>query len=194
MTKKSLPIFFVLSFLAAWGAVFFLSSLPWNARADAGSSAFNGTIYDSLRTASLANYPTAVTLTGVNSIGALISEHGSRWAAASAPASGTIGSASIAAEANVRHVADCIFWSAAATSAPTLTQTALSLRDGATGAGTVLQKVTIVIPASTGTLINPGGMCGLNLVGTTNTAMTFEWTAGITNVFEAANITGFNIN
>lgn len=155
---------------------------------------FNGTAWDHYRSAALANFPASSTLTARNSIGAAISERGSRWSVNSTPAVSTQASASIAAEASVRHVADSVCFSAGATTAPALTNLQINIRDGATGAGTILASFQVVIPATAVQHITPYCISGLNLVGTTNTAMTAEWSALLTNEFEQVTITGFNVN
>jgi hypothetical protein len=109
----------------------------------------------------------------------------------STPAVSTQASASIAAAA-VRHYADCVNFSAGSTTAPALTQMTVNLRDGATGAGTVLASWTVIIPASTGQNVLPFSVCGLQLPGTLNTAMTLEFSAGLTNLFESASLTFFD--
>ncbi len=155
---------------------------------------FNGTTWDRVRTASLANYPASQTLTAVNSIGRSLTEKGARWSVVSTPAVSTQATASVAAEASVRHVADCISFSAGSTTAPALTKLNVNLRDGATGAGTIIKSFSVVIPAATGQNVAPFSICGLNLVGTTNTAMTLEFSALLTNLFEDVTLTGFNVN
>lgn len=156
--------------------------------------AFNGTTWDRMRNAALAVFPASSTTTARNSIGAQIAEKGSRWTVVSNPAASSQASASLAAEASVRHVADCITFSAGATTAPALTALTVTLRDGAAGAGTVLWTHQVVIPASTGQSVAPHSVCGLNLVGTTNTAMTLEFSALLLNLAEAVSLSGFNVN
>lgn len=155
---------------------------------------FNGTSWDRFRSASLASFPAASTLTARNSIGAAIVEKGSRWSVNSTPAVSTQASASIAAEALVRHVADSVCFSAGATTAPALTNLQINIRDGATGAGTILASFQVVIPATAVQHLAPTCITGLQLVGTTNTAMTAEWSALLTNEFEQVTITGSNVN
>jgi hypothetical protein len=158
-----------------------------------GLTVNNGTNQDKVRDARLATFPTSGTLTARNSIGAIISEKGSRWSATSAPAAGSQATASIAAEASVRHVVDCISFTAAAATAPAATALTVNLRDGASGAGTALWTFSIVAPASVGTHATYG-VCGLNLVGTTNTATTLEFAAGLANELESVQMSGFNVN
>ena len=144
---------------------------------------------------SLIAFPAASTLTSRNAAGALQAEKSSRWTVVSTPAVSTQASASIAAEASVRHVADCINFSAGSTTAPAaVTNLTVNLRDGATGAGTVIASWTVVAPAATGQNVAPFSACGLNLVGTTNTAMTLEFSALLTNLFESVTLTGFNLS
>jgi len=144
----------------------------------------------------LANYPAATTTTARNVIAALVSEKSSRWTVVSAPASGTVASASLAAEAGVRHVADCITFSGDASAAVTAAAGTFVVRDGATGAGTVIWAYSIAHQVAAGAgiqTIAPHSVCGLNLVGTTNTAMTAEFNAGVTGEVQAATLTGYNV-
>lgn len=143
--------------------------------------------------ASLAVFPTALTLTARNAGGALMAENTSRWTVVSAPAVSTQASASIAAEAGVRHVADKVCFSAGSTTAPALTNLTVNLRDGATGAGTVIASFDVVITAAAIQNVAPYCTPPLNLPGTTNTAMTLEFSALLTNLFESVTITGFNV-
>lgn len=144
--------------------------------------------------AALATFPTAQTSTARNAIGVGVVEKSSRWGNFSNPAAGSQGTVSWAAEAAVRHVIDCVGWSASATTAPALTALSIQLRDGATGAGTVLQQWSVAIPASTGTLVAPFSVCGLGLVMTTNTAATLEWSAALANLSQSVSMTGYNVN
>jgi hypothetical protein len=155
---------------------------------------FNGSTWDRQRTASLANDPTSQTTTARNSIGAQIVESGSRWSVVSAPAVSNQATASIAAEASVRHVATGVCFSAAATTAPVLTQLTINLRDGATGAGTVIAYWTVAVPAATGQSVAPICFPIGPLPGTTNTAMTLEFSALLTNLFESVTLNGYNVN
>lgn len=157
---------------------------------------FNGTTWDRVRSASLANYPTAVTTTSVNKIGVQLGEKGARWSVVSAPAATSKATASIAAEVNVRHVVDCVSFSATASAAILTNSLTIAVRDGATGAGTVIWE-WVVNPVNSGTgaqSVQPHSVCGLMLTGTTNTAMTVEFSSGITNVSEAISFSGFNVN
>lgn len=172
---------------------------PGNGSADTGGLRvnpvqYNGTTLDTQRNASLANYPTSQTTTARNVIGAALSAPSPNWVINSQPAISTVASASIAAEALVRHVMDKVCFSAGAIAAPAATQLAINIRDGATGAGVILQSFVVTIPATAAQHVAPTCVGPLNLVGTTNTAMTAEWSALLTNEFEQISISGFNVN
>ena len=141
----------------------------------------------------LLTFPTAATLTSRSITGAQLVEKSSRWFALSNPAVSNQATASIAAEASVRHVADCISFAAVSTTAPSLTALTINLRDGATGAGTLIWTQQLVIAAATGQNVEPQTICGLNLTGATNTAMTLEFSALVTNVIQSVSMTGFNV-
>lgn len=147
--------------------------------------------------ASLTNFTVSTTLTGRNSSGAALIEKGGRWSVVSFPAANSQGTASIAAEAAVRHVVDCVSWAADASAAVTAAAGNVALRDGATGAGTVIGQWAIAHTVAAGAGIQtvaPHSICGLNLIGTTNTAMTLEFNAGVTGEVQSATITGYNVN
>jgi len=116
-----------------------------------------------------------------------------QWTATSSPASATQASASRVAGAGLtRHVAQCVtigIVPVAAQAAPVV----FNLRDGATGAGTVLWSVSLIGQA--GVAQPPATFCGLNIAGSAATAMTLE-SAGApaaTN-FAYATLTGFDAN
>jgi len=137
---------------------------------------------------------TASSLTGAFNQGAEISEHGPRWTVVSNPAVSTQATASKAAGgAGVRHVADCVTFSGGSTTAPALTQLMVNLRDGATGAGSVLWNSTTIVTAAVGQNVLPFTACGLGLIGSANTAMTLEFSALLTNLFENVVLTGYDV-
>lgn len=121
----------------------------------------------------------------------LVAEPG-QWVATSAPIVNTQASASQAAGgAGVRHVCNAISATLVAdTTAPAATVATLNLRDGATGAGTVLASWTLAIEAVAGDkcIIN---LSGLNIPGSANTAMTLEFAAaGGAHTFESCTLIG----
>ncbi|MBZ5662703.1 MAG: hypothetical protein LAO08_20065 [Acidobacteriia bacterium] len=137
--------------------------------------------------------PSAATLTAGLNLGPSLTEKGARWSVVSNPAVSTQASASKAAgAAGVRHVADCISVTAGASTAPTATSLVINLRDGASGAGTVLWSVDVNAAA---TAANHGAynFCGLNLIGSPATAMTLEFAALLTNEFESVTLTGYDV-
>lgn len=155
---------------------------------------WDGTNVDRLSSAGIGNMPAATTLTARNSIGAALAEKGSRWTVVSTPATGSQATASIAAEAAVRHVADCVAFSGGSVAAPALTALTVNLRDGATGAGTVIWSYQVIVNAATGQNVAPFSVCGLNLTGTTNTAMTLEFSAALANLTQSVSVSGYNVN
>lgn len=145
----------------------------------------------------LLTMPASSTTTGRNISGAALVEKSSRWTVVSYPAANSQGSASLAAEAAVRHVVDCVTWSAAAAAAVTAADGNVAIRDGATGAGTIIWQVGVahLVAAAAGIqTIAPHTVCGLNLVGTTNTAMTAELNAGVTGEHQSVSMSGYNVN
>lgn len=147
-------------------------------------------IFDAFRSFRAANaYPADGTVFAT--VGAHIAEKGPRWSASNNPTVGTQAVATIAAGgAGVQHVVDCIIWSAFATTAPSLSGVQVVVVDGSTN----IIVVGLAVPASTGLLLGPQGLCGLNLVGTANTSMSVAFGAAVTNLSESVTITGYNIN
>jgi hypothetical protein len=183
---------------AALLGVWMVATTPRSAWAQAlvGIQLWNGASMETVRTTSLANYVIASTLTARGQTGAQLVERAARFSVVSAPAANSQGSASIAAEAATRHVADCISWAADASAAVAAAAGTLVLRDGATGAGTVIWELRIAHTVAAGAgiqTIAATSVCGLNLVGTTNTAMTAEFNAGVTGEEQSVTLTGFNV-
>lgn len=122
-----------------------------------------------------------------------ITEKGTRWALNNTGA-GAQATTSRAAVAGVRHVADCVSFSAgASTTVAAASVISVNLRDGATGAGTIIWTQSIFVPASTGQIVPVFSVCGLALLGSPNTAMTLEFTAGIGNLFETVDLSGYDL-
>lgn len=149
-----------------------------------------------MRAVTVGNFPLSSTLTGRNAQGVGLEAIPSQWSVPTASASGSVASASIAAEASVRHVAQCIGWSASSSGAVTAANGSVTIRDGATGAGTILAQWSIAhqVAAAAGIqTIPPVVLCGFALVGTTNTAMTAEMDAGVTGEVQRVWLAGINI-
>lgn len=131
---------------------------------------FNGTTWDRVRSASATNN------TATTSIGTAYTANLSTWSVTNTIiAAVTAASASRAAGGGtVRHVATTITVCYNDTVAAT-TASQINLRDGATGAGTIIRSWLIAIPAA------GDSRCvsedGLNMTGSANTAMTLEFGA-----------------
>lgn len=110
----------------------------------------------------------------------------------SAPAVSTQATVSAPAQDNLRHVVDNVCFSAASTTAPALTLLTVNLRDGATGAGTVIQSFTVAIAGATGQNVPPFCTGELETSGSLGTALTLEFSASLTNLFQ--NVTLFYHN
>lgn len=122
-------------------------------------------------------------------------EKGTRWVATAAPSAGSVASASGAATAGLKRVVDCIAFSAESSGgAVTAAAGLVSVRDGATGAGTIIWPYAVAHQVAAGAglqTVLPHTICGLNLAGSTNTAMTIEFDAGITNELQRVAISGY---
>lgn len=126
--------------------------------------------------------------------GGQVAEKGARWRVTSTPAVSLQASASKAAGGSgFYHVVDCVGWSGGSTTAPALTKLNINLRDGATGAGTIIDSWTVVVSAATGQNVEPQKFCGLNYRGSDNTAMTLEFSALLTNLFQDVTLSGYTL-
>jgi hypothetical protein len=139
-------------------------------------------------------YPnsTAATLTSALNVTPGVVEKGARWGIFNQPASGAQATISKAAgAAGVRHVADCVSFSAGAVVAPTAAQLVVNLRDGASGTGTVLW--TQEIAANGAAQYATFSICGLNLIGSSATAMTLEFSALLASVAQSVSLSGYDV-
>lgn len=152
--------------------------------------ASDGALAQALQLGSAAN------LAGFASNKGLVSTAPGSWSVQSTPAVSTAPSATKAAgAAGVRHVATGVLISLSAVAAQTIIY--FTLRDGATGAGTILWQVGLIAPI--GTNIGPLALPLPNLPGTAATAMTLELTnaagavtAPVTNNFATATLFGMD--
>jgi hypothetical protein len=73
-----------------------------------------------------------------------------------------------------------------------VTTLTINLRDGASGAGTVLWTTNITAAA---TATNHGNLnfCDLNIPGSAATAMTLEFAAGLANESESVTLSGYDV-
>jgi len=131
---------------------------------------------------------TAANLAAQVSTKSILTTHPGQWSITHAPAVNTQATISKAAgAAGVRHVCT---WLAItlANDATGSVQTGIlfNLRDGATGAGTILASFTLSLPATAGDC-RTLSISGLNIPGTAATAMTLE-TAGAPASHTAASV------
>lgn len=149
---------------------------------------FDGAAVRLIRVASAGN------LGGQSGVGAALVAPPGQWAVSSTPAAGTQGSAVKAAGgAGIRHIANAVDYGYGATTAlAAAAQRLLNLRDGASGAGTVLLALSIPVPAATILATNNDALEGRAHPGTAATAMTAEFDASQANLFESVAITGYD--
>lgn len=114
------------------------------------------------------------------------------WSVTHAPAANTQATASKAAGgAGVQHVVTGLSVTlAGGAAAPTAALVTVNLRDGATGAGAILNTWTLAVEAVAGKVVTLS-LSGLNVVGSANTACTLETSAapGV-NVSASVNLFG----
>jgi hypothetical protein len=116
------------------------------------------------------------------------------WAKQHNPAVSLQATASQAAgAAGVRHVCTAISLGFSATTAlGGITTVTFNLRDGGTGAGTILWAWQFTLPAAV-VLPYHIHLSGLSFVGTAATAMTLESSALVTNLMEFVNLAGYDV-
>lgn len=126
---------------------------------------------------------------------AIVTKGRAGWCITHAPAVNTKATISQAAGAgSIKNVCTGLsFIASTGTTAPTAIQLTVNLRDGATGAGTILKSWTVVLPAAVG--YNFGiNLSGLWIEGSAATAMTIEFSAaGGANTFESVTMCGTTI-
>jgi hypothetical protein len=152
----------------------------------ANPSLFNGATFDRARSASATNN------TSATSLGAAYVTPLSTWFQTSTPAANTQATTSKAAGGGtVRHVATSITWCFATDTAVGAGPFNINLRDGATGAGTIIRTWIVDLPAVENSQCQD--LSGLNMTGTANTAMTLEFAAaGGAATVETVTLTGYS--
>lgn len=117
------------------------------------------------------------------------------WSIHNTGAAATAATASKAAgAAGVKHVALRAILSLATIAATAQTPLTCNLRDGATGAGTVLASWTVAALGTTFALVDTGVGGALNLVGTDATAMTIEFAANnVANSVSDVTLIGYDL-
>lgn len=155
------------------------------ALASGGNTTVGG--WNHLRTASAGNLTTTTLGPAI-----LATAPVSTWSVTNTPAAAAQATASQAAgAAGVRHVATTVTACLAA-GATAQTPVVVNLRDGATGAGTVLRSWAISAPVNSSQCVD---LPGLAMLGTAATAMTIEFAAaGAAGTQETVTLTGFSTN
>lgn len=117
----------------------------------------------------------ATNIAAASGVNALLTTHPGQWSEYHAPAVNTQATKSHAAgAAGVRHVCTWVSFTLANDSTGSVQTTlAFNLRDGASGAGTILASWTMALPATAGEC-RTFSLSGLNIPGTAATAMTLE--------------------
>lgn len=147
-----------------------------------GLMGFDSTNWQKVRTNS------AAVLAGTTQPSALLAADPGEWTISNNAGAGNQSTVSKAAgAAGVRHVLRSFFVSVQAS--VTSAVTTINIRDGATGAGTVLWTFMIETAANQSI---PYGLSGLNIVGSAATAMTIEQAAGVANLTAAVNASGYD--
>lgn len=147
--------------------------------------AYNGTSFDRVRTNA------AAVIAGTTQPAAQLTALPGEWSVNHTPVANTQATASKAAgAAGVRHVCRSISAMLNALTAAAETTVLLNLRDGATGAGTILWSLRLhAIPAGTTGI----AISNLNIFGSAATAMTLEFAAaGGANTFESVSMSGYS--
>lgn len=144
---------------------------------------FNGAAWDRARSLDATN------LAAFSGQGGLIAAPPGEWSVEHRPAVSTQATITRAAgAAGVRHVCRSINASLVAVAAQTVVD--VLLRDGATGAGTVLWSTRVSAPAGGNVQVQ---ISGLNIVGSAATAMTLEFSAApVATNFEGVAMTGYD--
>lgn len=147
---------------------------------------FNGAAYDRVRSASAAN------LAALSGLGAVLVATPGNWAINHTPAAAAQATITRAAgAAGVRHIAMGISYGFNAINIEAGTFL-INLRDGTTGAGTILQSWRVG-PFAIGASVREN-ISNLNIVGSAATAMTMEFAgAPAAGNFEYVNLTGYDV-
>lgn len=140
------------------------------------------------------NTNSAATAAANSGNGSMVTSGQGTWAVNHVPATATQATISKAAVAATRHVCTAISWSLCVdgTNAQAVIRK-IYLRDGATGAGTILMAWAVNIAVATGNPVT-FSISDLNIVGSVNTAMTLEFdAAGVTGSQQTVNLVGYDL-
>ena len=135
----------------------------------------------------------AANLSGKSSAGSELCASPGEWSAGGTPTPAAATQATVTQAAGgvgVRHVCRSISATLATAGTAQSAAVQLNLRDGATGAGTVLWSKQVVLPSNSVWEVN---LTGLNVVGSANTAMTLEFgAAGAAGSYQSVGLTGYD--
>lgn len=134
-------------------------------------------------------------LSGNTYAGAAVVIAPTTWALTSTPASATQATITKSAGGSgVQHVCQSITFSCAVDGTHAQTAIQVNLRDGGTGAGTILWSVTVLKAATEAITFFHAN--GLNIVApTSNNPMTLEFSAaGVTGSVQSVSLTGYDIS
>lgn len=154
--------------------------------------AFDGSTFDRVRSASAANQSAATKTAPLQ-----VASPGT-WSITHAPAVNTQATITRAAgSSGVRHVCTAITATLIAPEATQSTVVQLNLRDGASGAGTILKSFTLQVGGTASISCDRAiiQLSGLQIVGSSATAMTLEFSAaGGAGTFESVSLEGYDVN
>lgn len=151
---------------------------------------FDGTNWERQRVQSSTNAALAT------QVGAALVAPPANWSIVHTPAANTQATISRAAVASTRHI--CTSLSAVLTAPAAIASgtVQINLRDGATGAGTILWSQTLQVGGATSISADRAiiQLSGLQIFGTANTAMTLEFSAaGGASTLESVSLTGYDV-
>lgn len=151
---------------------------------------FNGTGYDRWRSQSSTDVALAA------QVGVGLTAPPGNWSIVSTPAANTQATISRAAVASTRHICTSLSAVLTAPAAVVSGTVQLNLRDGATGAGTILWSQTLQVGGATSISADRAiiQLSGLQIFGSVNTAMTLEFSAaGGASTLESVSLTGYDV-
>lgn len=150
-------------------------------------TAYNGSTYDRIRTNGAANLAASTQPFGI------VTAQPGEWSINHTPVANTQATITRAAGGSgVRHICRSITATLIGLAAAAETTVLVNLRDGATGAGTILWSARLLVVGTTGSETGIS-LSNLNIIGSANTAMTLEFAAaGGADTFETVSVSGYD--
>ncbi len=131
------------------------------------------------------------TLATLSPTGAQLIAHPGEWSINLTPAANTQATVTRALSASQRHVCRSITATLIGLAASAEATVLVNLRDGATGAGTILWSARLLVVGGSGSETGIT-LTDLNIIGSAGTAMTLEFAAaGGANTFETVSLSGY---